>query len=168
MLKVKDLKTLMKLKTNNQKDEIALVEETRTMYKWDGTNWNIYKPEGGIQTSLYELNQGAVTGLPPMGEDAIKTVKQQIATFVFNQDSKYFMLLNNERKYYTVFITGYDTETDFNYPKIEDEIIECLQYQGELKDVSNVPGGMEFWITSENASYVYYLFNYGGGVIKCQ
>ena len=168
MLKVKDLKTLMKLKTNNKKDEVALVEETRTLYKWDGTNWNIYKPEGGLQANLYELNQNAITAAPPMSSDDIKTAKQKIVDFISSQNSNYFMLLNKEQGYYTVFITGYDTGTNFNYLKIEDEVIECLQSRGIIKDIDNVDNGIECWVTEENNSYVYYLFNYQGGIIKCQ
>lgn len=168
MLKVKDLKTLMKLKTNNQKDEVALVEETRTLYKWDGENWNLHKPEGGLLTNLFELNQGAMTAMPAMKAEAIKEAKQLVADFVKEKDSNYFMLLSNEQKYYTVFITGFDTGTNFNYEKIEDAVFDCLQDRGILKDVSETLGAIEFWITEEKNSYVYYLFDYRGGVIKCQ
>lgn len=169
MLKIKDLKTLMKLKTNNQNGEVALVEETKTLYKWDGENWNIYKPEGGIKANLYELNQNAMTAAPAMGTEAIETAKKKIADFVMNaHKSRYFMLLNKERGYYTVFNTGHDSGTDFNYHKIEDEVIECLESQGVIKDIDNVENGIECWVTAGDNSYVYYLFDYQGGVIKCQ
>lgn len=168
MLKVKDLKTLMKLRANNKDGETALVEETKTLYKWDGVNWNIYKPEGGIKANLYELNQSAMTAAPAMETGAIETAKEKIADFVAAQASRYFMLLNKERSYYTVFVTGYDTGTDFNYPKIEDEVIECLEGQGIIKDIDNVENGIECWVTAGDNSYVYYLFDYQGGVIKCQ
>ena len=75
MLKIKDLKTLMKLKTNNKVGEIALVEETRTLYKWDGDNWNIHKPEGGINVSLFELNQSAMTAAPAVPDGDIEAAK---------------------------------------------------------------------------------------------
>ncbi len=168
MLKIKDLKTLMKLRANNKNGETALVEETKTLYKWDGENWNIYKPEGGIKANLYELNQGAMTAAPAMETEAIETAKKKIADFVAVCNSKYFMLLNKERSYYTVFNIGYDTGTDFNYHKIEDEVIECLESQGIIKDIDNVENGIECWITIDDNSYVYYLFDYQGGVIRCQ
>ena len=168
MLKVKDLKTLRKLNNNNKEGELAIVEETRVLYKWDGANWIVHKPEGGIKANLYELNQSAMTALPAMETGAIETAKQKIVDFISNQQSKYFMLLSNERQYYTVFITGYDTGTDFNYGKIEDEVIECLENRGILKDIDEVEGGIEFWLTEGDNSYVYYLFDYQGGIIKCQ
>lgn len=173
MLKIKDLKTLMKLKTNNKIDELALVEETRTLYKWDGENWNIYKNPTGVNVSLYGLNQGAMTAAPAMPTDAIEAAKQTISDYVDDfPHAHYFMLLSNERGYYTLFSIGHATGTDFEYPAIEDEVIECIKSRGVIKDISKVDNGVdsgiEFWITEDNNSYVYYLFNYDEGVIKCQ
>lgn len=168
MLRIKDLKTLRKLTTNNKDGELAIVEETRVLYKWDGANWIVYKPEGGLKTNLCELNQSAMTAAPAMENDSIEAAKQKIANYVSKQNSSYFMLLSNDRNYYTVFLTGYDTGTDFNYAKIEDEVIECLQNRGILKDIDDVEGGIEFWLTEDDNSYVYYLFDYQGGIIKCQ
>lgn len=170
MIKVKDLKTLMKLKTNNKEGELALVEETRTLYKWDGTNWNIHKPKGGINVSLYELNQSAMTAMPPMSDEHIKLNKELIRKHLFMQlapedNTRYFMLLNNEQKYYTTFIVKPNISTISN---VEDEVIECLQSRGEIKDISFLDDGIEFWVTEGDNSYVYYLFNYRGGVIECQ
>lgn len=169
MLKVKDLKTLRKLKANNKIDELALVEETRTLYKWDGDNWNIYKNPKGVNVSLYELNQGAMTALPAMTTDAIEAAKEKIAEYVSNIPfGRYYMLLSNDRKYYTIFHVGNASGTDFDYETIEDQVIDCLKNQGTIKDISAVDSGIEFWITIDNNSYVYYLFNYDRGVIKCQ
>lgn len=168
MLRVKDLKLLRKLVNNNKVNEIALVEETRTLYKWDGANWEVYKPENGLTSNLYELNQGAMTLAPEMDEINLNTAKEKIANFILNQNSKYFMLLNNEKKYYTLFITGFDTGTDFNYSKLEDEVIDCMQNLGTLKDIDEVEGGIEIWVTEKDNSYVYYLFDFQGGIIKCQ
>ena len=69
MLRVKDIKTLRKLKNNNKVNELALVEDTRAMYKWDGSNWQSYVSPKGINTTLYEINQAAVSGLPEYSED---------------------------------------------------------------------------------------------------
>lgn len=169
MLKIKDLKTLRKLTANNKENELALVEETRTLYKWDGVNWNVHKPEGGIQVSLYELNQNAMTGLPELTKDEIKEKKIEINNFVANfHKAKYFMLLSNERKYYTIFSIGHSSGTHFDYLPIEDEVIDCLEMQGKIKDISLADNAMEFWVTAEDNSYVYYLFNYDEGVIRCQ
>ena len=169
MLKIKDLKTLMKLKTNNKAGEIALVEETRTLYKWDGDNWNIHKPEGGINVSLFELNQSAMTAAPAVPDGDIEAAKEKIRDFVQKfTHARYFMLLSNERRYYTLFNIGHATGTDFDYDTVENEVIKCLQNQGVIKDITFSEDNIEFWVTIEDISYVYYLFNYDLGVIKCQ
>lgn len=169
MLKIKDLKTLMKLTKNNKENELALIEETRTLYKWDGSNWHVYKDPKGVNVSLYELNQGAMSAAPAMTDDAIKAAKETISDFVQSyHHAKYFLLLSNEKRYYTVFSVGNTTGTDFDYETIEDEVINCLQNQGTIKDIDKVDNGIEFWVTVDNNSYVYYLFNYDQGVIKCQ
>ena len=170
MLKIKDLKTLRKLTVNNKEGELAVVEETRTLYQWDGKNWCIYKPPGGnLGISLYELNQSAITALPPLSEENITAISKTIADFVKKYPKgRYYMLLSNEQKYYTLFSVGYATGTAFDYEPIENEVIACLKSQGTLKDYSEVENGLEFWVTKEDNSYVYYLFNYDEGVIKCQ
>lgn len=168
MLQIKDLKTLRKLKTNNKINEIALVEETRTLYKWDGESWNIHKPEGGINVSLYELNQSAMTAAPAMEIGAIEAAKQKIKDYVDNIPyGVYYMLLGREQNYYTIFKTKSAFDPS-DYKPIEDEVIECLQAQGTIKDISEVDNGVEFWVTIDNNSYVYYLFNYDKGVIICR
>ena len=170
MLKIKDLKTLRKITQNNKEGELALVEETRTLHQWDGENWCIYRPPNGeIGMSLFELNQSAITALPPLTPGAIAIARHIIAEFVKKYSgSEYFMLLSNEQKYYTLFSIGHATGTAFDYDLIENEVIDCLESQGVLKDYSEVEDGIEFWVTKEDNSYVYYLFNYDKGVIKCQ
>lgn len=165
MIKVKDLKTLMKLKTNNKEGELALVEETRTLYKWDGTNWNIHKDPKGINVSLFELNQSAMTALPPLPAEEIENAKNAIHDFVHGSKQVWFMLLSNEKRYYTVFNTKSGNK---ELPKIEDEVIECLEGQGQIKAFENLGDSIELWVTTEEQSYVYYLFGYNRGVILCQ
>ena len=165
MLKVKDLKTLRKIKTNNKKDELAIVEETRTIYQWDGANWQVHKTKNGANISLYALNKMAITSFPSLTEDQIQEAKEEIKNFLNPIEHSYYMLLNNELKYYTIFLIGL-ASTLFNKP--EDEIIECLQAQGEIKEITLVENGIECWVTKDNESFVYYLFEYDKGVIKCQ
>ena len=155
----------MKLKTNNKEGELALVEETRTLYKWDGANWNIHKDPKGINVSLFELNQGAMTALPALSEKEIEKAKTAIHDFVHGSKQIWFMLLSNEQRYYTVFNTK---SGNVKLPKIEDEVIECLKGQGQIKSFEDLGDSIELWVTIDKQSYVYYLFGYNRGVILCQ
>lgn len=165
MLKIKDLKTLMKLKTNNKQNELALVEETKTLYKWNGVNWEIYKSNNGLNVSLYELNQGAITSLPELNEEEILAAKALIKNYLDPSNFSYYMLLSNEKRYYTVFNIGLCSTL---FPKPEDEIIDCLRELGQIKSIEINNDAIECWVTESDTSYVYYLFNYDKGVIKCQ
>ena len=161
MLKVKDIKTLHKLKYNNKPDELALVEDTRAMYKWDGSHWQSYTSPTGVNVSLFEINQSAMTALSAYDDRQIKDAQSRVKEWYSKNSGSYFMLLSNEKRYYTIF----HVISDSSFLK---EFFECLTNLGEIKDISiNEDNAVECWVTSENTSYVYYLFNYDKGVIEC-
>ena len=163
MLRVKDIKTLRKLKENNKVNELALVEETRCMYKWDGSNWQNYVSPKGINTTLYEINQAAVTGLPECGKEEIDSFKSTLTKWRQETDKSYYMLLSNEEHYYTVIIPTGQGAT------FGSEVIECLASRGQIKSIDLLENNsFECWITHDDNSHVYYLFPYEEGVIECQ
>ena len=163
MLKVKDIKTLRKLKDNNKLNELALVEETRAMYKWDGSNWQSYVSPKGINTTLYEINQTAITGLPECSKEEIDQFKIDFTNWRKETNKKYYMLLSNDERYYTLFhAAGQGMELGV-------EAIECLSSRGQIKSIELLENNsFECWITRDNESHVYYLFPYEEGVIECQ
>ena len=164
MIKIKDLKTLRKLKYNNKEDELALVEETHTIYKWNGADWEV-QSKTGIDVSLFELNQGAMTAMPEYTQEQISSAKTLIDEWHLRHQGTYYMLLSNEQHYYTVFHIG----DDFSNPVLENAVIDdCLRPLGAIKEVSlNEDDVVECWVTIGNTSYVYYLFNYDKGVVEC-
>ena len=62
MIEVQDIKTLTKLKHNNKLNERALVKDTHSVYKWNGSNWE-FQGRTGIDTTLFQLNQSIMTRL---------------------------------------------------------------------------------------------------------
>jgi hypothetical protein len=170
MLRIKDLKTLRKLKHNNKENETALVEENHNLYKWNGDSWDIIG-HTGVDTSLYQINQAIYTSLPAMIEEDIQKGRETIRKFCEAQDGAiYFVLMNRENYDFTMFHAGFGGQE----PKIEDAVIDLLQSRGELKDIDLTeegkvsPQGVECWVTKDKTSKVYYLFNYQEGVIECQ
>lgn len=115
--------------------------------------------------SLYDFNKQAMNEFKPLDPVEFNLITQRVAKDLYagtKKDKCYWMLLNNERKDYTVFI-----------PLTEDgtlkELRPTLQNRGEVLDITKQPdGNYEIWIrdpaTSEN--FVYYLFDYSFGVIK--
>jgi len=164
MLRVKDIKTLRKLKENNKINELALVEDTRVMYKWDGSNWQSYVSPKGVNTTLYEINQAAITGLPECSEEELSAKTDEFTKWREETNKQYYMLLSNDERYYTMFVTRQYHKLPFGV-----EVMDCLKSRGQVKSIELLDNGsFECWITHDNDSHVYYLFPYEEGVIECQ
>jgi hypothetical protein len=169
MIKVKDLKTLKALK-NHKEGELALVEKDNKVYVYKEDKWVEYNPEdGGLTVSLYDVNKMAMPNLPDLTEEQIEEAKRMVAQFI-SPKSKFWMLLNNEKRYYTVFQLT-DNPNVLLTNKIEDEFIECLKEIGTIKSIEKVDDTtIEAWVIDKEDSeaYAYYLFNYDKGVVVCK
>ena len=94
----------------------------------------------------------------------IKEAIENIKTYAKDNDGKFFMLLCNELKYYTVFVK------DNGRYEMSNEVIECAAELGKLKSVSiDENGAVELWVQPDgDEPHVMYFFNYDKGVIVCQ
>ena len=169
MIKVKDLKTLKAL-PNHDEGELALVEKNNKIYVYKKEKWVEYDPkDGGLTVSLYDVNKMAMPNLPDLTDEQLEDAKKMIADFI-PTTSKYWMLLNNEKRYYTVFHFS-DNRSIALVPKIEDEIMECIKEQGIVKSIEKIDDStIEIWVVGkeDDTAYVYYLFNYDKGVVECK
>ena len=112
----------------------------------------------------------AVSKLPDL-ED-FESAKQNILNFInseANQYKKYYMLLNNEARYYTLFHRHplgefYSNIVEENLP---DVLIECLQNIGTIKMFEAINDDhIECWVNKPNNECIVYLFfPYDEGVI---
>jgi hypothetical protein len=167
MIKVKTKKILNALQSPPD-NEIAIVEEDNKAYIYKDLKWQEYKPEdGGLKISLMELNSILVSQLPPLTDEQIEEAKALIKGYTDSEYGTYFMLLNNDLRYYTVFLTKTAFLDDLKV--IEDEVIACLHDLGVIKSISiNDDGVVECWVTIDDKSYPLFLFDYTKGVILCQ
>ena len=168
MIKVKDFKMLEAL-PNHSPEELALVEDENKIYVYKD-EWVEYNPEdGGLTVSLYDINKMAMPNMPDLTEEQIEEAKRMVAQFI-PPKSKFWMLLNNEKHYYTVFqIT--ENKNVLLVNKIEDEFIECLQEIGTIKSIEKIDDNtIEAWVIDKEdlEAYAYYLFNYDKGVVICK
>ena len=135
--------------------------------------YNIIRNEKGVLKimaeislgSLYEFNKAAMTQVKPLDpiEFNIKTkeVIEEVAEEA-SEGKRYWMLLSNERKDYTVFkvMSAEGTLNEFR---------PTLKNRGLILSIDKQPdGNYEIWIrdpdTQEN--FIYYLFDYSFGVIE--
>lgn len=98
----------------------------------------------------------------------IKTVRR--AAFInigewlsATMNTKYYMLLNNERRDYTIF-----NFINFNYTQGVQELEEVIDSRGELINIeyNHELGYYEIWIKIEDVYYVYLFFECDDFVIE--
>ena len=111
--------------------------------------------------NLYDFNKQAMNQLTPMDPIAFNLATQHMVADI-SERSKYWMLLNNERKDYTVFIIITEEGT-------LNELKPTLNNRGQVLSIDKQSdNNYEIWIrdpeTEEN--FVYYLFDYSFGIVE--
>lgn len=162
MISVKTKQILDALK-NQKEDEFALVEEEKQIYQFKDGQWNKFNSENkGFTINLMELNSMLITQMPKL--ESTEKGEKEILNYINATRVNYYMLLNNELRYYTVF----HKNKKRNASSIEKEVIECAKELGAIKSISpNEDGVIEIWITDGDKSYPLYFFDYEKGVIEC-
>lgn len=117
--------------------------------------------EINLGVNLYDMNKQAFNSLDPLDAE---TAGQQIAEMGldFIDRTKYWMLLNNERRDYTVFIP-------LTKEGIIQDLKETIFNRGEVLSVDKQQdGNYEIWIRdpASKENFVYYLFDYTFGIVQ--
>lgn len=111
-----------------------------------------------IKMNLHDLNKAVIGALPALDEKGLKQLKAGIKNFP-SESGKYYMLLSNERKDYTVFAFKSGRETS----KFAKEVIEVLESRGTIKEFDiKEEDAIEIWVDD----CFYALFPYDLGVIE--
>lgn len=114
--------------------------------------------------NMYEMNKIGYAGLPEMTLEEIQNSISPIRKFLSDKSSKYYMLLNNESHYYTIFTF----ENEYKFKEMAQEIISVVLPLGKIKSIELAEdgGAIEFWIEYNGDCQVFYLFDYARGVIE--
>lgn len=113
--------------------------------------------------TLYEVNQQAYEQLPKMTKAELEEAKEKLSKFLYNSYNTYYMMLNHDKKYYTVFVI----KKEINILSIADEIIDVSKSLGQIKGIEVTDQGMvEIWISNSGECNMYALFPYDKGVIE--
>ncbi len=110
----------------------------------------------------YELNQIAYNQAPTMSKAEIRKATEQIKDFLNSHDSKYYMMLNVEGRYYTLYV--YNQEHDVE--KMAAEMVDVAKTLGILKGIEIGENMIEFWIQKNKICEMYAVFDYSQGVIE--
>ena len=116
--------------------------------------------------NIYELNKAGYANLPSLTPEQIEASKPALIQFLTTFSSRYYMLVNNESHYYTLFTYGGLS----NIETLADEILSIVKELGEIKSIERNKRMMEFWIVDkvDKECRLYPFFDYSRGVIEVE
>lgn len=121
--------------------------------------------------NLYDFNKGLVEKGGQLSSDGLLAGFEKIKQYML-ANYKYFMLLNNERKDYTVFnLSPMDTGiTEAAVSQAAKDVIDCMRNRGVIYSISEngTYEGIEIWIKVNQEMFAYYLFAYDAAVIEAE
>lgn len=116
---------------------------------------------------LYEFNQANYGRLPTFTEEDFEVANKTLMEYVKEFSGKYYMLLNHELHYFTMF---HQESLQFRHHTVEN-ILAILKELGEVKSIekTNDQMGIECWVTFDGDpedTHMFLLFNYDRGVVE--
>lgn len=158
-----DKTTLLQDKRQHSDGDIAMLNDSGEIYIYN-KDWQIFEPEAtsNLNLSLYEINQQVISQLPSPTEEKKKEIFDTIRDYIYKTCpmNKYFMLLNNELRYYTIFERTKTTDEDFILC-----LKDCLASVGDIKTIEEENGAIGIWVTTTAYCHCLYLFPYDEGVV---
>lgn len=119
-----------------------------------------------LQMNTYELNKIAYAKLPVLTQASPErgVALQILAKFIQEHNNKYFMFLNNDVHYYTIFNIQ-DTFEESIYSALDD----CMRAIGDLISIelNEQTDACECWFKVGDEALMYVFFVYDLGVIEC-
>ena len=112
--------------------------------------------------TLYEMNQAAYSKAHAMDEEEILRATEKLQKFLFKHNSKYYLMLNVEGRYYTI----YTYKEEPNIEKMAYEMVDVAKTLGTIKGIEFEKDMVEFWIQKTDTCEMYAVFDYSRGVIE--
>lgn len=133
----------------------------------NGFNYKKKLPmQSNLQMTTYELNRLAYAQLPILADSSSERgiALRVLDEYIHNNEGHYFMLLNNDARYYTIF-SMYDNFEESYISALDDCIraigdLICIEYNEEMNSC-------ECWFKIGNEASMYVFFVYDMGVIEC-
>lgn len=112
--------------------------------------------------TLYEINQQAYAQLPTLSKETLEKKTKELTKFLQATDSNYYMMLDPEGKYYTIYTYKSDSRL---YYRMAQEIIDVTKTLGDIKSIEVDDDKVEFWVVYKDECKMFALFDYQNGVI---
>lgn len=113
--------------------------------------------------TLYEVNQQVYNQLPKITKAELEKAKDRLLKFISNHNDTYYMMLNHDKKYYTIFVI----KRGDRIIEMINEIIDVSKSLGQIKGIEITDQEMiEIWISNGDECNMYAVFPYDKGVIE--
>lgn len=118
--------------------------------------------------TLYDANKALIKQTEkPLSPSKLREKKVLISQFCRQTNNEYYMLLNNELKYYSLFKVK--DKSYVHYDKIAEETIDIFQTDFDAPiyviDKDEIGGAIEVWVEIDKEMYMFLLFPYDMGLI---
>lgn len=126
------------------------------------------KTSNVVLGTAYEINKNLVEKYEKeLTIEEKENKKKEISTFIQNTDNRYYMLLCNDRKDYTIF-SILDGEKDKSETAAAILVDECLFNRGIVKGIDLTEGkdAFEIWLSIDKEAYCYYFFPYDNAIVE--
>ena len=118
--------------------------------------------------SLYNFNKQAMNQLSILDPIQFNKAVESVANHIFSLNPKYWMLLNNERKDFTIF--AFSNNTEEKRKQFISDFKETLNNRGMTVDIDRLEDSdnYEIWMRdpASNENFLYYFFDYSEGIIE--
>lgn len=116
--------------------------------------------------TLYDFNKNLIQQQPDLTAEQIKEKRKVVEDFIREKNNRYYMLLCNDRKDFTVFtlLDGEDKSAAAAYEMVD----ECLIPRGIIKDIdlTQYKDAIEIWMLIDDEMYCYYFFPYDNAIVE--
>lgn len=114
--------------------------------------------------TLYDVNKMLIKESAPLDANERWELGKAIWQFCENTNNKFYMLLCNDIRYYTLFNRIKDA-----FENIEDIVMECAEDIGKIVSYNATEEAIEIWVRANEIEeiLVMYFFPYDRGVVEC-
>ncbi len=111
--------------------------------------------------NIYDVNKGIYQNVPPMKSSNVKKV---MFDYFSQCNSHYFLMLNHDIHYYTLFHSA----NSFSPENMTKEVYSIVKELGPVVDIINnqETAMLEIWIKYDGQSMMFGLFDYERGVVE--
>lgn len=116
--------------------------------------------------SLYDLNQQIMSQLDPLMDDNFNAAMDLIDSWCEKEPDDFYMLLNNDLRYYTVFSARSKKNMEFH--SLGEAVLVVMRELGAIRsvDLTSDSNAIEIWTDYEDTPQCFMLFPYDKGIVE--